>query len=158
MRILTQIGEFETNRVEDEHLAGLIEVLNKPPDGLEDPDCPDYKLRYDVVMIDNDSINPNDWEGCRVYWDDKEWLVIDGLAIKGNEKALLELEQLPHYLVTLWDLWEDEQVEIRTPADDKAHAGVVARRDQGSMDRFKVVRIDGPMYHEKTKPKWTNCV
>jgi hypothetical protein len=156
MRILTQLGEFETRRVEDEHLAGLIEVENKPPDGLEDPSCPDYKLRYDVVMIDNDSPNPNDWEGSRIYWDQKEWLIIDSLNIKNGEKALLELEQLPHYHVTLWDLWECIQVEVRTPADDKTHAGVVARRDLNGMDRFKVLKVDGPLYHEKSKPKWTS--
>lgn len=158
MRILTHIGEYETKRSDDnEHLAGCVEVLNRAPKDLEDPNCPQTALRYDVFLVDTDNPDPNSWNGCRVFWDEKEWLITASLSVENGNRALIEIEQLPHYLVHLYDLWEGVEVEVRTPADDKTHAGVVARNDLGNYSRYKVLKVEGPMYYEKVHPKWTDA-
>lgn len=74
MIIATQIGHFVTDRIEDEHLSGSIEIINEPPKDLE---CPNSKvnLRYDVVLIDSDSNNPRHWRGCTIHWDNAEWII-----------------------------------------------------------------------------------
>lgn len=74
---------------------GIIQVDNKPPDGLE---CPHYreeaKLHEDVIIIDTDAIDPYEWNGCRAAWRGKYWKIVICVAISNGAGALLDLEEL----------------------------------------------------------------
>lgn len=89
----TQLGYYETTEIEE--LAGIVEIVNAPPENLECPNS-DSILQYDLFLVDSDDPDPEHWIGCQAKWDNHTWEIIEVRA-RLLQRRTLKLQSPRHY-------------------------------------------------------------
>ena len=73
----------------------VLEVMNEPPEHLECPEIWENEAKlHRIFIIDSNEVDYEYWSGCRVHWNNKDWILTSIVAVENGKRFLIELESL----------------------------------------------------------------